>query len=209
MSFVCFNRIAIMGPRSEVLRFRRDARRRLSPAFKKALDQPSVAFSLEHLFRKNKLPIPEPDGVPFDAFQIGKDVLGGHYFTSALPMAEWHIYARIEYEVEVKNYEIFNLLIPLSRCYPELCLVDSQLSLDSGDIDAMYIARGRCSRWTLPEERCNAHWERAAQENGVAKLEDAYEDDDVRSNAEEGMLAEAIAHWDKHVLRMLRRRGSL
>jgi hypothetical protein len=88
-------------------------------------------------------------------------------------------------------------------------LVDSQLSLDSGDIDAMYIARGRCSRWTLPEERCNAHWERAAQENGVAKLEDAYEDDDVRSNAEEGMLAEAIAHWDKHVLRMLRRRGSL
>lgn len=39
----------------------------------------------------------------------------------------------------------------------------------------------------------------------VAHKEGAYEDDSVRSDAEEGMLAEALAHWDKRVLRTLRR----
>lgn len=33
------------------------------------------------------------------------------------------------------------------------------------------------------------HWQRAAKANGVEQLEDAYEDDGVRSDAEEGMLA--------------------
>jgi hypothetical protein len=73
----------------------------------------------------------------------------------------------------------------------------------------MYVARGRCSRWTLPEGRYNAHWNRAARENGFAKLDDAYEDDSVRSNAEKGMLAEALAHWDERVLRTLQRRNQL
>jgi hypothetical protein len=209
MSFVCFNRIAIMGTRSKVLQFRDDARRRLSPALKKLLRVPYVAFSLEHLFSKNRLPAPSPDGIPFDAYQDGKDTWAGHYFTSRLPLAEWHGYARIEYRVEVKNYEIYNLLIPLSRAYAELCFVDSEISLDSGEINAMYVARGRCSRWALPEDRCNAHWQRAAKENGVAKLDDAYEDDSVRSDAEENMLAEAMAHWDKRVLRALRTRNPL
>jgi hypothetical protein len=209
MSFVCFNRITITGTRPKVLRFRDDARRRLSPALKESLGEPYVAFSFERLFRKNRLPAPSPDGIPLDALRVGKDTLAGHYFTSALPIAEWHGYARVEYEVEVKNYEIYNLLIPLSRSYPELCFVDSEISLDSGDINGMHIARGRCSRFALPEERCNEHWQRAAKEHGVAKLDDAYEDDSVRSDAEEGMLAEAMAHWDKHVLRTLQRRNPL
>jgi hypothetical protein len=209
MSFVCFNRVTITGTRSKVLRFRGDARRRLSPALKEALGVPYVAFSLERLFRKNRLSSPSPDGVPFDAFHVGKDTLAGHYFTCPLPLEEWHGYARVAYEIEVKNYEIYNLLTPLSRSYAGLCFVDSEISLDSGEINAMYIARGCCSRWTLPEDRCNSHWERAARENGVAKLEDAYEDDSVRSDAEEGMLSEAMAHWDKRVLRTLRRRNPL
>jgi hypothetical protein len=209
MSYVCFNRIAIAGLRSKVLGFRNDAHRRISPSLKELLGEPYVAFSLERLFRKNRLPEPSPDGIPFDWFQVGNDILAGHYFTSRLPLAEWHGYARIEYRVEVKNYEIYDLLIPVSRAYAELCFVDSQISLDSGEINAMYIARGRCSRWDLPEDRCNAHWQRAAKENGVAKLDDAYEDDSVRSDAEEGMLAEAMAHWDKRVLRALRRRNPL
>jgi len=205
MSLVCFNRITITGTRSKMLRFRDDARRRLSSALKELLGEPYVAFSLERLFRKNRLPLPSPDGIPFDYFQIGNDILASHYFTSGMPLVEWHGYARIEYRVEVKNYEIYQLLVPLSRSYAELCFVDSEISLDSGEINAMYVARGRCSRWALPEDRCNAQWQRAAKENGVAKLDDAYEDDAVRSDAEEGMLAEATAHWDKRVLRTLRR----
>jgi hypothetical protein len=124
-------------------------------------------------------------------------------------MTEWHGFARVEYGLEVKNYEVHNLLVPLSLSYDDLCFVDSEISLDSGEINCMYIARGRCSKWTLPEERCGAHWERAAKEYNVASLDVAYEDDSVRSDAEEGMLAEAMAHWDKRVLRALRRHNPL
>lgn len=209
MSYVCFNRIAIAGPRSKVLGFRNDAHRRLSPTLKELLGEPYVVFSLERLFRKNRLEAPSPDGIPFDALRVGNEILAGHYFTSVTPLAEWHGYSRVEYSVEVKNYEIYQLLIPLSRSYAELCFVDSEISLDSGEINAMYVTRGRCSRWTLPEDRCNVHWQRAAKANGVEQLEDAYEDDGVRSDAEEGMLAEAMAHWDKRVLHTLRRRSPL
>ena len=131
MSYVCFNKIAIAGPRSKVLRFRDDAHRRLSQAVKESRGEPYMAFSLECLFRRNRMPIPSPDGIPFDAFRLGNDIVGGHYFTSRLPLAEWHGYARIEYSVEVKNYEIYTLLIPLSRAYAELCFVDSEISLES------------------------------------------------------------------------------
>jgi hypothetical protein len=207
MSFVCFNRISIVGPRSKVLKLRNDAHRRLSAPLKELLGESYVAFSLERLFRKNRLPVPSPDGIPFDTFRVGKDILAGHYFISRLPLVEWRGYARIEYRVEVKNYEIYQLLMPLSRSYPELCFVVSEISLDSGGINAIYVTRGRCSRWTLPEDRCDAHWNRAAKENGFAKLVDAYEDDSVRSVAEEGMLTEALAHWDQRVLRTLQRRN--
>lgn len=141
MPFVCFNRIAVTGPRSEVLRLRGDARRRLSPSLEKALHLQYVAFSLERLFRKNRLPAPSSRGIPNDE---------GHYFTSTSRLTEWHGYTRIEYSLEVKNYEVHELLIPLSRSYVDLCFVDGEISLDSGEINGIYIARGRCSKWTLP-----------------------------------------------------------
>ena len=74
MSYVCFNKIAITGPRSKVLGFRNDARRRLSQALKGSLGAPYVEFSLECLFRRNRLPMPSPYGIPFDAFQLGNDI---------------------------------------------------------------------------------------------------------------------------------------
>ncbi len=188
MSFVCFNRIAVTGPRPAVLRFRGDARRR----------RPSVVFSLETLFRKNRLAAPSSDGIPGDE---------GHYDASASRLTQWHGYTRIEYRLEVKNYEVYELLVPLSRSYGDLCFVDSEISLDSGEINGRYIARGRCSTWPLPEDRCNAHWERAAKKNSIETLEDAYEDDSVRNDAEEAMLAEAMARWDKRVLLALRGRS--
>ncbi len=82
--------------------------------------EPCVAFSLERLFRKNRLQAPSPDGIPFETFRVGAEILASHYFTAAMPVVEWHGYSRIEYGVEVKNYEIYQLLIPLSR---SLCRV--------------------------------------------------------------------------------------
>ena len=117
MSFVCFNRIAVTGPKAEVLRFRDDARRRLSSSLRKSLNLPSVAFSLERLFRKNRLTAPSADGIPNDDW---------HYFTAGSRLTNWNGHTRIEYGLEVKNYEIYELLIALSRSYAELCFVDSE-----------------------------------------------------------------------------------
>ena len=151
----------VRGPRcSGSATMRAEDYRRLSRNW---LGEPCVAFSLERLFRKNRLEAPSPDGIPFDIFRVGDEILAGHYFRSVMPVVEWHGYSRIEYRVEVKNYEIYQLLIPLSRSYAELCFVDGEISLDSGEINAMYVTRGRCSRSTLPEDRCDAHWQRAAK----------------------------------------------
>ncbi len=153
MSYVCVNRISVSGPGPKVHQFRSDARRRLPYSLPKWTAVTFVAFSLERLCHKSCLPGPSSACIPFDAW---------HSLASAGPMAEWHGFARIVYELEVKNYEVYELLTPLSRTYSDLCFVDSQISLDSGEIMATYIARDRCSKWILSEARCNAHWERAA-----------------------------------------------
>jgi len=98
VSYVCFNRISVTGPRPKVHQFRSEARRRLPSSLRKWTDVTSVAFSLERLFQKNCLPAPSSAGIPFDAW---------HYFTSAGPVAEWHGFARIVYGLEVKNYELY------------------------------------------------------------------------------------------------------
>jgi hypothetical protein len=192
VSYVCFNRIAVIGARPKLVEFRNNARRRLPRSVREPDDSPSVAFSLERLFRTNRLAAPSSDGVPYDWGPY-------HYFSFIEPLEDWHGYARVVYGLEVSNYEVYELLKPLSRAYPDLCFVDSQISLDSGEIMAAYLARGRCYKWILPDERCNAHWKRAAADHEVANIEDAYEDDDVRADAEGRMLAEAMAHWDKQV----------
>ena len=148
MSYVCFNRIAVTGPRPNVLGFRDDARRRLRHRLRETIGRPSIAFSLEGLFRKNHLPAPSKDGIPCDVW---------HYFSSAGRVAEWNGYARVVYGLEIKNYEVYELLAPLSGIYSDLCFVDSQICLDSGEIMAAFVARGRCSKSLLPEARCNAH----------------------------------------------------
>ena len=201
MSTVFFNLISVSGPKHEVRRFRNDARRRLSPSVRKAGGVQQVDFSLEHLFAKHRLAAPSSDGIPQDA---------GHYFTTALPMTKWHTFARVLYEFEVKNNQMYVFLIPLSRCYAELCFVDSELCLDDGSVSSFYVSRGRVSTWDLPEDRQNSHWERAAKSHGFAELDDAcIADDNVRSDAETAMLTEGLTNWDDRVLRTLRKhRGS-
>jgi hypothetical protein len=198
VSVVYFNLITVTGPRPAVLAFRHDALRQFSPSLRKAIGLPRVDLSLEKLFRKHRLAAPSSDGIPDD---------GGDYCTRALPMTEWNAYARTLYEFHIKNNEIHAFLVPLSRCYRELCFVDSEICLDDGSITSVYVSRGRASTWEPPEDRQNFHWERAAKEHGVANLDDAYEDDEVRSDVEDSMLLEALRHWDQRVLRVLRKRS--
>jgi hypothetical protein len=157
-----------------------------------------VDLSVERLFRKNHLDPPSDDGIPSDE---------GHFFTTASRITKWHTFARVEYTLEIKNYQIHEFLILISRCYRELCFVSSEMCLDDVTTMSACITRGRASIWDLPEDRRNFHWERAAKIGGVDDLHDAYKDDSVRRDAEDGMRTEGLAHWDTRVLRILRARN--
>lgn len=125
MSFVCFNRIVVTGPRANVLAFRNDARRRLPRSIRPPDDPASVPFSFDRLFEKNRVAGP-PDTL------LG-EISPYHYDSFAEPTEAWRGYIRVVYGLEVKNCEVYELLIPLSRAYPDLCFVDGQLSADDGE----------------------------------------------------------------------------
>jgi hypothetical protein len=53
--------------------------------------------------------------------------------------------------------------------------------------------------------RIDAHWKTAAKQHRVRDMDDAYDDDDIRAEAESAMLSEALDHWDDRVTWALRR----
>jgi hypothetical protein len=193
MSTVFFNLIRVTGPRAKVLRFRTDARRRLSALHQSTSGFGSVDLSFEKLFRKHPT-IGSRREVPGDA---------GHYLATSTGTDTWHRFTRTAYELEVKNSQIHELLKLLSRHYPELCFVNSEICLDDGSVLSAFVRKGTCNIWDLPESRQNAHWRRGAVDHDIS-LEQAYGDDEVRADVERGMLAEALDHWDNRVLRALR-----
>jgi hypothetical protein len=79
------------------------------------------------------------------------------------------------------------------------------MCLDDGCIESVYSRRGRQFVWELPEKRAKKYWNAAAKMHGIKNIDVAYDDDDGRSAAENGMLKEGLLHWDNRVLRDLRR----
>ena len=193
MSYVCFNRIAVSRPGPKVPS---SAPTRAEGAvFAPKMDHgDSVAFSLERLSHKNCLPGPSSACIPFDAW---------HYLRAG-PMAAWHGYALIVYGLEVKNYEVYELLTPLSRVYTDLCFVDSQISLDSGEIMAACIPAAAAPNGYSPKS--------AAVRTGSAPQPitgSPSSKTPIRTTTSEGRrgrhAGRGLAHWDKRVLRTLRR----
>jgi hypothetical protein len=193
MSTVFFNLIRVIGPRAKVFRFRTDARRRLSALQRSTSGVGSVDFSFEKLFRKHPT-IASRAEVPEDA---------GHYLATSTGTETWHRFTRAAYELEVKNSQIHELLKLLSRHYPELCFVNSEICLDDGSVLSAFVRKGSCKIWDLPASRQNTHWRRGADDRGI-NLEQAYDDDEVRADVERGLLVDALDHWDNRVLRALR-----
>lgn len=193
MSTVFFNLIRVTGPRAKVLEFSRDARRVLSPRHQSALGFSRIHLSFEKLFRK-LASIDRRIELPSDS---------GHYFASAKGTVTWHRFTRSAYELEVKNFQSHELFKPLSRHYRELCFVNSEICLDDGSVLSAFVRRGSGQIWELPETRQDAHWRGGALAHSMS-LEQAYDDDEVRADAERGMLVEALDHWDNRVLRALR-----
>lgn len=196
MSTVFYNRIAVSGRRADVLQFRTDARRRLSRSQRDELKLSAIAFSFEKLFRLHPR-------LRYPSVQIPCD--GAHYFAEAGRINASREYTTATFTLEVKNVQIHEMLLPLSRCYPDVCFVNGELCLDDGSILSVFTRRGRQSQWDLPEARSDVHWENAAKIHGVSSMEDAYSDDDIRNEAQQAALSEAIDHWDIRVKRALRR----
>jgi hypothetical protein len=198
------NLIEVTGPRPEVLKFRRNGRRKVPPDLAKKFKINMVELSLEELFRKHHLPAPSEGGVPWDF---------GIYFAHVGRMRKLEEFVCLDYSLMVKNYQIYEFLIPLSCVFPALCFVDSQ-SCEGDEIMSTFVTRGRVSTWIFPERLRDGYLKRAAGANGIHDLEKAYEDgkcDDalsvVENEAEGEMLMFALRHWDKRVLSTLRKRS--
>jgi hypothetical protein len=100
----------------------------------------------------------------------------------------------LRHTFEVANVQIHELLLPLSRYYPEVAFVNSELCLDDSSVSS---ACTRCKRhylWDLPEKQTEAHWKAAAEAEGM-DVEAAYETDDcgVRWDAEDRMVRDGLA----------------
>jgi hypothetical protein len=135
MSVEYSNLIEVTGPRSEVLRFRRDARRKLPPRLAKEFNIDVVELSLEELFHRHNLAAPSDAGIPSDF---------GIYFGTVGRIRKLEDSARLDYSLVVKNYEIYCFLIPLSCLYPALCFVDAQ-ACEGEEIMSTFITKGRVS----------------------------------------------------------------
>jgi hypothetical protein len=196
MSTVFYNHIAVSGARPNVLQFRKDARRRLPTSLQAQLHLSTIDLSFERLFQLHPQLRYSERRIPADEY---------HYSARFWSLARWHEGTQARYTLEVKNTQIHEMLLPLSRCYPDVCFVNSELCLDDGSIMGVFTRRGRQSKWDLPEARSDAHWAAAASQHGVYKMDDAYEDDDIRGDAESAGLSEAVQQWDDRVRRVLRR----
>lgn len=196
MSTVFYNLIAVTGSRVAVQAFCADARRAVSGKLAKIIGARQVDWSFEHLFRRHPELARICGSPPCD---------DGHYLATAQGVARWGRYSRARFRLEVKNYEIHEVITPMSRFYPALCFVNAELCLYDSTVQAACAHRGRRTTWSLPETQSDAHWRRAARRHKVKTLDEAYEDDDVRHDAELGMLKGALSHWDQRVRAALTR----
>ena len=146
------NLIEVTGPRPEVLRFRKDARRRVPPELSKQFKIDVVELSIEELFRKHRLDAP---------FEYG--VLGdfGIYFAQVGRTHQLEEFARLNYSLVVKNCQIYEFLLPLSRIYPLLCFVDSE-ACEGQEIMSTFLTRGRAFEWIFPEKLRDGYLKQAA-----------------------------------------------
>jgi hypothetical protein len=199
------NLIEVTGPQPDVLRFRRDARRKVPPKLSKKFKIDEVDLSLEELFRKHRLEAPSESGIPWDF---------GIYFAHVGRTCGVEEFVRLDYSLVVKNYQICEFLVALSHVYPALCFVDSE-ACEGEEVMSTFVTGGRASSWTFPEKLRDGYLKRAAEANGIPDLEKAYGDgecDDsllfAENEAVDAMMTVALRHWDKRVLSTLRKRRS-
>jgi len=190
MSTVFYNLFTVTGKRDAVRAVCADARRPIAGKLSKTIGTRQIDWSFEKLFESHPALSVICGVPPSDEW---------HYGVSAGTVSRWGRFSRARFRLEVKNYQIHEMLRPLSKFYPALCFVNAELCLDDGTVMSAFAHRGRGTMWNLPQRRTDAQWKRAAVAHKVSDMDDAYEDDDVRDDAEFAMLLEALAHWDERV----------
>jgi len=160
----------------------------------RSLKLKTIDFSIEHLIDTGKLQW--HDSYPAD---------DGMYFAWRDKMAPWNGAFMSRFGLSVSNTDVRDYLVPLSRTYPEVYFVNAEGSED-GNIVVALIRDGRMKTWRFPESRSNHHWKATAKRVGIKKLKDAYDDDDVRYEAESDMMNEAVDHFDGQIMIALKNR---
>lgn len=190
MSTIFANRVIVSGPEADVHLLRVAARRRIPEHRVEHFLRKEEPWSFEKLFRRHPALRAECGEPPRDDW---------HYWTESSRVDRCNEHWQFRFFLEVKDFQIHEILCPLSRLYPALCFVAVELCLDDGSFTSRFIHQGKASTWELPESSADAHWLRAARKLGIERMEDAYEDDAVIDDAESGMFLEALAHWDERV----------
>ena len=97
--------------------------------------------------------------------------------------------------------------LPLSRRFGALVFVLVTFCLDDGSIDSFLVHEGRARRHGLPDARHEWHWNEARKHFRIHG-DAVYDSEDARSFAENGMLDEALDHWDRQISETWSRRGA-
>ncbi len=165
MSTVFYNLFTITGEREAVRGVCADARRPISGKLSKTIGRRQIDWSFEKLFELHPALSSICGEPPSDEW---------HYGASAGTVSRWGRFSRARFRLEVKNYQIYELLRPLSKFYPAVYFANAELCLDDSTVMSAFAYRGRGVTWDLPESRSDTHWRRAALTHGVKDIEDAY-----------------------------------
>jgi hypothetical protein len=107
MSTVFYNVVTVTGEPSAVDRLRCDARRALSGRLRKSIG-PHVDWSFEKLFQLHPKLSDFCGEPPADEW---------HYLVRGVRVAPWRQWSRAQFRLEVKNYQLHEMLRPLSKYY--------------------------------------------------------------------------------------------
>jgi len=138
MSTVFYNLITLTGERDAVRAVCRDGRRPISGKLSKSIGTRRIDWSFEKLFQLH----PALSGIcgepPRDEW---------HYGASAGTVSRWGRFSQARFRLEVKNYQIHEVLRPLSKFYPAVCFVNAESCLDDSTAKSAFAYRGRGVTW--------------------------------------------------------------
>ena len=180
-----FHRLVITGPARDLRRLRAGLATEFARVVEGKEYKELLPFSLLGLFT-----------LAPDAYFDGPQDASEPYDIRVWPMVR-RSSRRIElrYQLHMRNDDLLEFLPFLSRKFKTLTFRMATLCLEDSEVDGFLVRDGKVNRWRLRGKRRDFHWDRAREKFKLAG-DDVYEDDDAELLAEDGMLEEALDHWE-------------